>query len=65
MLITIRSLKERRFAGPVERKESAARESGVEERSERKTEGDRARRDGPGKERDEICLRAGGSALCD
>lgn len=39
---------------------------GEEERGERKRRKEIARGGtGPGKERDEICLRAGGSALCD
>lgn len=45
-------------------KREKEREEGKREK-QRKTKGTRARRDGSGKERDEICLRAGGSPLCD
>lgn len=59
MLITIRSLKERRFAGP-KGKEGLGK-------TERKEDGRRPRErgDGPEKERDEICLRAGGLSVRD
>lgn len=54
MLITIRSLKERRFAGP-----KGEERPGKTERREDRKEAD-ARGDGPEKERDEICLHVGG-----